>query len=128
MVKHIRIISPSGHLDSSYIEDASARLSVWGYEVSEGEHARDEYGRFAAPDEQRLEDLTNALADPSVDVLVEGMVYSVSLIVCRQSPNLLSVSVISPLCISWQDLIISRHCMLSCVNISLLFRRIANLS
>ena len=70
MVQHIRIISPSGHLDSSYIEDASARLSMWGYEVSEGEHARDEYGRFAAPDEQRLEDLTNALADPSVDMIL----------------------------------------------------------
>ena len=70
MVKHIRIISPSGHLDSSYIEDASARLSVWGYEISEGKYARDEYGRFAGTDEQRLEDLTNALADPSVDMIL----------------------------------------------------------
>lgn len=69
-MKHIRIISPSGIIDPSYIDGASARLRMWGFEVSEGAHARDTYGRFAGTDENRLADLIEALTDPSVDAIL----------------------------------------------------------
>ena len=69
-MKHIRIISPSGAIDPSYIDGAAARLRSWGYEVSEGVHARDTWGRFAGTDEDRLADLIAALNDPTVDLIL----------------------------------------------------------
>ena len=69
-ILHIRIISPSGVIDPSYIDGATARLRAWGYKVSEGAHARDAWGRFAGTDDDRLADLTDALNDPSVDCLL----------------------------------------------------------
>ncbi len=65
-MKEIRIISPSGVIDPSFIDGASARLRAWGYRVSEGRHARDKWGRFAGTDEDRLADLTEALNDLSL--------------------------------------------------------------
>jgi len=70
MIRHIRIISPSGHLDASFIEQATARLRAWGYIVSVGAHARDTYGRFAGSDDDRLSDLAEALRDPDVDLIL----------------------------------------------------------
>ena len=70
MIKRIRIISPSGAIDPSYIDGASARLRSWGFEVTEGVHARDKWGRFAGTDEERLSDLVAALQDPSVDAIL----------------------------------------------------------
>lgn len=70
MIRHIKIVSPSGVIDPSYIDGAAARLRSWGYTVSEGPHARDTWGRFAGRDEDRLADLNEALRDPSVDVLL----------------------------------------------------------
>ena len=67
---HIRIISPSGVIDPSYIDGAINRLRAWGYIVSEGAHARDAWGRFAGTDEDRLSDLIAALRDPSVDAIL----------------------------------------------------------
>ena len=69
-MKHIRIISPSGVIDPSFIDGASARLRAWGYKVSEGVHARDAWGRFAGRDEDRLSDLIEALNDASVDFIL----------------------------------------------------------
>lgn len=65
--KHIRILSPSGAVDTAYIDMASARLREWGFCVSEGQHARSKAGRFAGTDQERLADLHEALRDPSVD-------------------------------------------------------------
>ena len=70
MMRHIRIISPSGVIASSFIDGAIVRLRAWGYEVSEGAHARDAWGRFAGTDEDRLADITEALQDPSVDMIL----------------------------------------------------------
>lgn len=70
MIKHIRIISPSGHLDSTLIDQATERLHSWGWEVSEGQHARDGWGRFAGTDEARLADLSEALEDPQIDLIL----------------------------------------------------------
>ncbi|MBO4519399.1 MAG: LD-carboxypeptidase [Paludibacteraceae bacterium] len=69
-MKHIRIISPSGAIDPNYIDGAAARLRSWGFEVSEGVHARDSWGRFAGKDEDRLADLVEALNDPSVNFIL----------------------------------------------------------
>ncbi|MBQ4394449.1 MAG: LD-carboxypeptidase [Paludibacteraceae bacterium] len=69
-MKHIRIISPSGVIDPIYIDQAAARLRSWGYEISEGTHARDKWGRFAGVDKDRLEDLTEALRSPEVDAIL----------------------------------------------------------
>lgn len=69
-MKGIRIISPSGVIDLSYIEGAVTRLRAWGYNVSVGAHARDAWGRFAGRDEDRLADLMDALNDPTVDAIL----------------------------------------------------------
>lgn len=69
-MQHIRIVSPSGAIDPSYIDGAATRLRAWGYIVSEGAHARDTWGRFAGTDDDRLSDLTEALRDPSVDAIL----------------------------------------------------------
>ena len=70
MIKHIRIVSPSGAIDPSYIDGAVTRLRTWGYIVSEGAHARAKWGRFAGTDEERLADLNEALRDASVDAIL----------------------------------------------------------
>lgn len=70
MMKHIRIVSPSGAIDPAYIDGAVARLSSWGYVVSEGRYARSKYGRFAGTDSERTEDVCSALGDPAVDVVL----------------------------------------------------------
>ena len=69
-MKRIRIISPSGVIDPSYMDGAATRLRAWGYIVSEGAHARDVWGRFAGTDDDRLADIVEALQDPSVDLIL----------------------------------------------------------
>ncbi len=69
-MKHIRIISPSGAIDPVYIDGAAARLRSWGYQVSEGQHARGRWGRFSGTDAERLADLVEALTDPTVDYVL----------------------------------------------------------
>ena len=69
-MKEIRIISPSGAIDPSFIDGAAARLRAWGFSVTEGKHARNRWGRFAGTDEERLSDLIDALQDPSVDMIL----------------------------------------------------------
>lgn len=69
-MKHIRIISPSGAIESQWIEGATQRLLLWGYRVSIAPHATGRWGRFAATDEERLADLNEAIADPTVDLIL----------------------------------------------------------
>ncbi len=66
----IAIVSPSGAIDAQYIDDAVARLQSWGYAVQVAPHARGRYGRFAASDSERAEDLNQALADPAIDLIL----------------------------------------------------------
>lgn len=67
---HIRIVSPSGAIDTSYIDGAIVRLREWGFAVSEGHYARSKAGRFAGTDNERLADLYEAMQDPSVDLVL----------------------------------------------------------
>ncbi len=67
---NIRIISPSGAIDPQYIDAAKQRLQSWGHIVTEGRYTRGSWGRFAATDEQRISDLNEAFANPSVDAIL----------------------------------------------------------
>ena len=67
---NIRIISPSGAIAPQYIDAARQRLTSWGHVVTEGRYTRGSWGRFAATDEQRISDLNEAFADPSVDAIL----------------------------------------------------------
>ena len=66
----IRILSPSGVIDSKCIDDSINILTDWGLKVTEGKHARSEYGRFAGTPAERAEDLQQALDDPSVKAIL----------------------------------------------------------
>lgn len=65
-----RIISPSGVTPPEHIEGAAEVLRSWGYTVTEGKYARSSAGRFAGTDEERLQDLQQALDDPSLDLIL----------------------------------------------------------
>ena len=69
-MKHIRILSPSGVIAPELILQAQKRLESWGYCVSIGQYAMEQYGRFAGTATQRLSDLNEALADPSIDIIL----------------------------------------------------------
>jgi muramoyltetrapeptide carboxypeptidase len=66
----IRIISPSGVINLEFIDGVKNTLTAWGLQVTEGEFASSEYGRFAGTQEQRIEDLQNALDDPEVKAIL----------------------------------------------------------
>lgn len=66
----VRIISPSGAVNPSYINGARAALSAWGYDVSVGKYARAVSGRFAGTEQQRIYDLQEALDSKSLDVIL----------------------------------------------------------
>ena len=69
-MKHIRIISPSGAINPQLILRAQQRLQSWGYHVTIGQYAMQQYGRFAGTAQQRLSDINQALADPSIDIIL----------------------------------------------------------
>ncbi len=66
----IRIVSPSGAIDPTLIENAKTTLCNWGFSVSEGQFARGKYGRFAGTKEERISDLQNAINDPEVNLIL----------------------------------------------------------
>ncbi len=66
----IRIISPSGLIDPTFIESAKTILSSWGLYATEGKSTRAEYGRFAGTSDQRIDDLQQALDDPNVKAIL----------------------------------------------------------
>ena len=69
-MKHIRILSPSGVINPELILGAQKRLASWGYQVSIGAHAMSQYGRFAGTAAERLADINQALADPTVNIIL----------------------------------------------------------
>ncbi|MBR6017709.1 MAG: LD-carboxypeptidase [Paludibacteraceae bacterium] len=70
MLRHIRIVSPSGAIEPEYIKGAMERLLSLGFEVTVSPHAYGRSGRFAARDDERLADLNEALQDPRVDAIL----------------------------------------------------------
>jgi muramoyltetrapeptide carboxypeptidase len=67
---NIQIISPSGNIEPKYIDGAKQVLSSWNLNVSEGKFAREQYGRFAGTEEQRIHDLQSALDNPNIDAIL----------------------------------------------------------
>ncbi len=68
--KSIRIISPSGKVNPDYIAGATQRLAKWGFEVSEGEFAREVFGRYAGTETQRIADLQTAINDENLSAIL----------------------------------------------------------
>lgn len=66
----VRIVSPSGVIDPSFIEGAAKVLSSWGLQVQEGACCREKYGRFAGTEAQRIADLQQALDDPDAKAIL----------------------------------------------------------
>ena len=66
----IRIVSPSGVINSEFIDGAKKMLTSWGLNATEGQFARAEYGRFAGTKEQRIADLQAALDDTEVKAIL----------------------------------------------------------
>ena len=66
----IHIVSPSGTINPAFIDGAKKTLSSWGLQVTEGNFARTEYGRFAGTKEQRISDLQSALDNPNVKAIL----------------------------------------------------------
>ncbi|HOS83695.1 MAG TPA: LD-carboxypeptidase [Bacteroidales bacterium] len=62
----VAIVSPSGPINKSYIDSATAILKSWGLTVLVGTHACSSYGVFAGTDEQRATDFQEALDNPNV--------------------------------------------------------------
>lgn len=68
--KHVRIVSPSGHISPETIDSARQLLESWGWKVQEGAYTRCEYGRFAGSPSERAADITEALTDQEADVVL----------------------------------------------------------
>ena len=66
----IRIISPSGCVESSFVDGAISVLTKWGYRPTDGMFTRSIYGRFAGNDQERYTDLQQALDDPNVKAIL----------------------------------------------------------
>ncbi|MBR0036350.1 MAG: LD-carboxypeptidase [Bacteroidales bacterium] len=66
---NIRIVSPAGSIKPKLVEAGVEILKSWGHKVSIGKNALNTYGRFAGTQDERLQDLLEALTDADVDVL-----------------------------------------------------------
>lgn len=65
----IRVVSPAGKIAEEHVLPAVEWLKSQGYNVELGKHVFAKHFQFAGTDDQRLEDLQNALDDASADVI-----------------------------------------------------------
>ncbi len=68
--KNIIIVAPSGAIETAYIDGAVEVLQGWGYNVRVSKHAKGKYHRFSGTDEERIEDLQNAINDDWCNVIL----------------------------------------------------------
>ena len=66
----IAIVSPSGAIDSAYIDGAMVRLKKWGFEPIIFPHAKNIYGRYAGTISERTVDLQQAINDPEIKAIL----------------------------------------------------------
>jgi muramoyltetrapeptide carboxypeptidase len=66
----IRIVSPSGKINEKHILPAVEWLEKQGYPVALGRHVFAQHYQFAGTDNQRLEDLQEALDDPETSAII----------------------------------------------------------
>lgn len=63
------IISPSGSVDSTFIDGARILLEDWGLDVIVSRYARGQHGRFCGTIEERIFDLQSAMDDPDIKLI-----------------------------------------------------------
>jgi len=66
----IHIVSPSGSIDSAFIDGATKVLASKGFYVTEGKFARGEYGRFAGTVDERIADIQEAIDSSEVKAIL----------------------------------------------------------
>lgn len=66
----IRIVSPAGKIARKYVLPAVNWLENQGYEVQLGEHVFAQHFQFAGTDEQRLDDLQEAIDDQDCSAII----------------------------------------------------------
>lgn len=66
----IRIVSPAGKADKEKVLPATDLLRKAGFDVRLGEHVFDRWFQFAGTDDQRLNDLQQALDDPECRAII----------------------------------------------------------
>ncbi len=66
----VRLVSPAGPPPPEAVKRGEELFTGWGLDVEYAPHALDSYGYLAAPDADRLDDLNNALGDPSVRAVI----------------------------------------------------------
>lgn len=66
----VAIISPSFSIEEKKLLDAAGMIEDWGLRVKIGRNAFGQYGPFAGTDSERLNDLNEATADPSVKAVI----------------------------------------------------------
>jgi len=64
------VLSPAGKIDGYMVHDAAAVLESWGLHPVIAGHALCETGRFSGLVEERLDDLQQALDDPTVKLIL----------------------------------------------------------
>ncbi|MCQ2350674.1 MAG: LD-carboxypeptidase [Paludibacteraceae bacterium] len=67
---NIAIISPSGAVDTAYIDGAAEVMRGWGFDVRVSEHAKGKFNRFSGTDEERIADIQNAINDDWCNVIL----------------------------------------------------------
>jgi muramoyltetrapeptide carboxypeptidase len=66
----IAIISPSGNIDPTLIDNAASILESWGLTPVIGKNAKNQYGRYAGTPEERLEDLQWAIDQKDITAVL----------------------------------------------------------
>ncbi len=66
----VAIVSPSGCIDSKFIDGAVARLKEWDLQPIVSEFACEQDGRFAGTVEQRIADLQAAIDNPEIKAIL----------------------------------------------------------
>lgn len=66
----ILVISPSGAIEPSYIDEASLVLKSWGLQPAVMPHAKNRLGRFCGTVDERLSDLQQAMDDPDAKAIL----------------------------------------------------------
>lgn len=68
----VAVLAPSSPAFAAQLDRGLGVLASWGYEIVEGRHLRTHHGHLAGLDHVRLDDLRQALADPSTRAVFAG--------------------------------------------------------
>jgi hypothetical protein len=66
----VRLISPASFPTAEWVEEPGTSPEDWGLVVDIGRHAVDQWGFMAGRDQDRLDDLNDALRDPGVRAVI----------------------------------------------------------